>query len=488
MDRATLRRRLPVVVLLVVLVGGGPVARPAQAAPTPAPAANGVTMRELTFANGDVALAGTLHLPPGAGPFPAVVIMHGSGPDSRVPYIPDAQMLADAGIAAFIFDKRGTGQSGGDWRRASLDDLMADGLAAVTLVQSQPEIDLAKVGLLGSSQGAWLAPFMAARDSRVAFFVQVTGSATPLANQELWGTGNALKSLGFSDRAIRTAMKTTHLLYSARGLIRAGILPLGDLWFVTYDPTLDPAAAWANIRVPALVLYGAADPTVPSETSLHIVREALAQGGHPDSRVVVFPDLGHALGGPARNTDPAYTSVVTGWIKAVMDGAALPAMPYPDTTPPTTSPRWYGLGPDPTPWYATAALHLPLILLFLGVFVGAAIISLLPRVRFGGALPRVLLGLTGAANAFVLVGLVLALNYLLNADAEQSSPEVPLSGALFPLAWAGVALVAGLTYAWATTRRRGERGLGHVVLAIVTVAGWAFVLFAGYWGLLGGRL
>jgi predicted acyl esterase len=61
------------------------------------------------------ALAGTLIPPEGEGPFPAVAILHGSGPDTRATYLPDATMLARAGVAALIYDKRGTGESFGDW-------------------------------------------------------------------------------------------------------------------------------------------------------------------------------------------------------------------------------------------------------------------------------------------------------------------------------------------------------------------------------------
>lgn len=445
-------------------------------------------MRELTFMNGDVQLAGTLYLPEGDGPFPAVVMMHGSGPDSRVPYIPDAEMLSEAGVAAFIFDKRGTGASGGDWQRSSLDDLMADGLAAVALLQDQPEIDPAKIGVIGSSQGAWMAPFMAARNDQVAFFIQITGSATPLANQEMWDDGNSLKARGFSDRAIETLMKAQHLIYSSRDLIRQGILPLGDLWFVYYDPALDPARAWRDVQVPALVLYGGKDATVPTQTSLNIVKEMWAQNSHPASRIVVFPDKGHALGGSSRNQDTDYSSLVTGWIKAVANGEPAPAMPYPDTYTPTDNLRWYGVGANPTPWYATASFQLIVILAFLFVFITAATVSLLPWVKLGGGLSRLMLGLAGAVNIFLLAGLLMAINYLLNADAESFSPVIPLSQWLFPLAWVSVVLALGLVYFWRKDRSQRGKRFGQGLFTFITLASWAFILFLAYWGIFGGRL
>ncbi|MBV7336770.1 alpha/beta fold hydrolase [Chloroflexi bacterium TSY] len=175
--------------------------------------------RELSFVNGQTTLAGTLYLPNGAGPFPGVVLLHGSGPDTRVPYRSDARMFAEAGIAALIYDKRGTGESTGNWQMASLHELAADALVAARRLREQSEIQADKVGLWGVSQGGWLSPLAAPRDPQLAFIVQVTSAAMPLANQEMWGVGNELRGLGFSDGAIRTAMKGMHLFFSLRPLV-----------------------------------------------------------------------------------------------------------------------------------------------------------------------------------------------------------------------------------------------------------------------------
>jgi alpha-beta hydrolase superfamily lysophospholipase len=451
------------------------------------------TQRNVTFANGEVTLAGTLILPEGEGPFPAVAILHGSGPDTRAPYLPDATMLARAGVAALIYDKRGTGGSSGDWHTASLDDLMADALAAVHFLQDQPEIATDQVGILGSSQGAWLAPFAAARDVSVAFFVQVTGSATPLANQEMWDDGNSLAALGFSPRAIETAMKAQHLLYSARPLIQSGILPLGDLWFVHYDPYLDPADAWSQVRVPALVLYGGQDATVPSRTSLEIVQGFLAENGHPSSRIVVFPDAEHALGGPSRNQNPAYTELVPSWIQAVARGQSFQDTPVSTDDIAAASLRWYGMAAQVTPWYSTAAVQLSLILGFLLASLVAVVLSLIPGARLRlpkvGILPRLTLGLAGAVNLVLIVGLLLTINYLLNADAEQAAPTLPLSGILPILSILNLGLTLALAFvlvrAW---RGRAWSAAVRILYSLATVGAMGFVPFLAYWNLLGTQL
>ena len=459
----------------------------------PTAAAQRGAQRDVTFANGDVTLTGTLFVPEGAGPFPGVVIMHGSGPDSRVPYRPDAAMLADAGIAALIYDKRGTGGSSGDWQTASLDDLLADGLAAVHFLQQQPEVAGAQVGILGSSQGAWLAPFAAARDGQVAFIVQVTGSATPLANQEMWDNGNSLAAVGFSERAIEAEIKAEHLLYSARPLIQRGILPLGDLWFVHYDPYLDPADAWPMVRVPALVLYGGQDRTVPGRTSLQLVQGFLSEGGHPASRIAVFANANHALGGPARNQDPAYTDLVTSWILAAARGEEVAIAPASVEEIPAGPLRWYGMGARPTPWYATAGVQLGLILAFLLVSLLAIGLSLASGRRLHldglGYLPRLALGLAGAVNLVLVAGLLLVVNYLLNADAASASPDVPLGGVLPLLSVLSLVLALALGFfAFRAWRTRAWPGGVRALYSAITLAAIAFVPFLAYWNLLGSRL
>jgi hypothetical protein len=466
-------------VLILTLVGILTMSFPFTAGASPSSEGT----REITFTNGDVRLSGTLFLPGGEGPFPAVILFHGSGPDTREPYFADAKMLQQAGIIALAYDKRGTGMSTGDWKTSSLDDLVTDVLAGLHALQAQPEVDPNSVGILGSSQGAWLAPFAAARDDEVAFIVQVTGAGTPLANQEMWDDGNSLKQLGFSDRAIATDMKAQHMLYSGRELIRKGILPLGDLWFVYYDPYLDPADAWPDVHVPALVLYGGRDMSVPTETSIEVVSGLLV---NPSSRIVVFSELSHALGGPARNSDPEYVSLVTGWILAVTNGASMPEMPYGNQLPHDADLRWYGIGSQPTRWYNTIHFHLGLVILFLLSFLCAVFVGLFSKRNI---LIRLAFVFTGLVNLAVLMGWGLTVNYLLNADADSASPILPMGGILPWLAYLSVVLALGLAYLYVQENRGPGVSIGaKFVNGLVLLAALLFVPFMAYWNLLAGRL
>ena len=114
----------------------------------------GYIEEELAFNNGQVPLAGSLLLPAGVqGPFPAVVMLHGSGADSRDIFwrTGDAEVFLQAGLAVFIYDKRGTGESGGDWRTATIEDLAGDALAAVRLLRGRAEIKADQIGIFGVS-------------------------------------------------------------------------------------------------------------------------------------------------------------------------------------------------------------------------------------------------------------------------------------------------------------------------------------------------
>ena len=134
--------------------------------------------RDASYANGDVALSGTLFVPTTPGPHPAAVIIHGSGTSHRdnLWYLQIAHHLLSREIAVLLPDKRGSGLSSGEWRLAGFEDFVADTEAGVEFVRSQPEIDAARVGLVGISQGgSWIAPMAAAGRADLAFVVSISG-------------------------------------------------------------------------------------------------------------------------------------------------------------------------------------------------------------------------------------------------------------------------------------------------------------------------
>jgi len=154
---------------------------------------------EVRFANGSVQLAGTLLIPLRPGRHAAVVFVHGSGPEGRFGARFLAVHLARHGVGALIFDKRGVGASGGDWHRASLEDLADDATAGVRLLSARPEVDSARIGIYGHSQGGLIAPLAVTRSTGLSFLIAGGTYGGDVYEQDLYRVENALKSSGLSE-------------------------------------------------------------------------------------------------------------------------------------------------------------------------------------------------------------------------------------------------------------------------------------------------
>src|ERR1700674_252315 len=166
--------------------------------PTPAPVEASPAQRSdpVSFQDGRVTLVGTLYLPAGAGRHPAVVSFHAANGGTREfhAYRHLATALPSAGFAVLLFDRRGSGGSSGDFNAATFEDLAADGIAGVLFLKSRPEIDPARVGVWGVSQGGWLGPLAATMSPDVAFVVSVSGPGVSPARQMDYSAEYALKA------------------------------------------------------------------------------------------------------------------------------------------------------------------------------------------------------------------------------------------------------------------------------------------------------
>jgi dienelactone hydrolase len=129
-----------------------------------------------------VRLAGTLTIPEGQGPFPAVVLVSCSSPQDRdesvaghKPFLVLADDLTRRGISVLRYDDRGQFGSTGDFDSATTEDLAGDALAAVEHLTTRPEVDAQQIGVIGHSEGGYIAPMVAVRSARVAFIVLLAG-------------------------------------------------------------------------------------------------------------------------------------------------------------------------------------------------------------------------------------------------------------------------------------------------------------------------
>jgi pimeloyl-ACP methyl ester carboxylesterase len=307
------------------------------------PADTPYTEEEVTFENGDITLAGTLTLPVGDGPHPAVVLISGSGAQDRnetiaqVSEIQSFKLIADAlgraGIAVLRYDDRGVGESTGVFEGATMLDFAGDTGAAVRFLLARGAINPAQIGLIGHSEGAIVAPLVALQDSSVAFMVALAGTAVPgldvLVQQEL----DILATSDATEEEIAQQKEAQALLMPLidagdwdvleplmADLIRERIAALpedqqaaiGDIDFfiaqqvagslATYQTPwyqhfihYDPAESWAQLTTPVLGIFGSVDVQVNAEVNAPVMQAALTQAGNSDFEIVTIPNMNHML-------------------------------------------------------------------------------------------------------------------------------------------------------------------------------------------------
>ena len=169
------------------------------------------TEEEVSFQSGGVTLTGTLRMPLTKVRRPAIFLLQGSGPVARDGEWFYADHFARQGIATLVYDKRGTGHSGGDYRDESLADEAADALAGVHYLQRRTDVDARRVGLYGRSHGGIVIPLAASRSSDVAFIVNVSGAGVPPYQQVTYQAEAQMRRDGFSELEIGEALAYMNL-------------------------------------------------------------------------------------------------------------------------------------------------------------------------------------------------------------------------------------------------------------------------------------
>jgi dienelactone hydrolase len=307
------------------------------------------TVREepIHFASATLILAGTLILPSGRPPYPAVFLFHGSGRQARD--LSTARWFAEQGFAALAYDKRGVGESTGDFRAGPFMDLCPDGLAAVEHLKSRGEIDRRHIGVWGLSQGGWLGPLAASRSADISFVIAVSGPGVSPAEQMFVYYANELRDQGMPEGDVREAdalrRDVWNYLFTGKGYEKANrelSQARSKRWFAAVDSqqdrlfeplqkpsdldkpgsailrfrremTYDPVPALRALRVPALFLFGAQDRLIPVEKSVSVIREILTQS-HADFTIQVFDGDDHGMFRSNGALDPRYRETMRKWL------------------------------------------------------------------------------------------------------------------------------------------------------------------------------
>jgi pimeloyl-ACP methyl ester carboxylesterase len=300
-----------------------------------------------------VNLAGTLVLPGGPGAHPAVVLFHGSGPQARDLFT--ARWFASQGIAALAYDKRGVGESTGDFRTIPFMELCDDGLAAIEYLKLRKEVDTKRIGVWGLSQGGWLGPLAASRSADVAFVIAVSGPRVSPGEQMIVYYANDLRRQGVPEGDVREASTVRRDIWSymssgngyekvkaeleqartEKWFSRAkaqqddsfGTLPKAEelsspdgrssLWF-RQEMNYDPVVALRALRVPALFLFGDQDQLIPVQESVIVLQRVLVEDGHHDFTIREFANDDHEMrvdvGEKSGEIDPNYLKTMREWL------------------------------------------------------------------------------------------------------------------------------------------------------------------------------
>jgi hypothetical protein len=281
---------------------------------------------------GSVRLACTVVTPQGRGPFPAAVLVTGSGPQDRDetlfdhrPFLVLADHLARRGVATLRCDDRGVGGSTGSVAGATTADFADDAEAMVRALRARPEVARERVGIIGHSEGGTIGPIVAARTRDVSFLVLLAGTGVrgdsvlvlqqlalmrsmnvpaPMAAQAVANNRRLLQAVATArneqdavarydsvTRALAAGVPT-EARAQAEAQLQQGKAQATSPW-MRHFLTLDPQAALRRVRVPVLALNGTLDTQVTWQENLGAIRTALAAGGNRDHKELELPGLNH---------------------------------------------------------------------------------------------------------------------------------------------------------------------------------------------------
>jgi fermentation-respiration switch protein FrsA (DUF1100 family) len=328
---------------------------------------------EIVYENKEagVMLAGTLTLPQSEGPFPAVLLITGSGPQNRNeeimghrPFLVLSDYLTRQGIAVLRVDDRGVGESTGNFSEATTEDFAEDVLAGVSYLKNRKDIDSSRIGLIGHSEGGLIAPILAVKSPDIAFIVLMaapglTGEEILYMQSDLIARAQGIDNETISENealmkrmfsVVKEEENNTIAEEKLHNILRAEIANMSEeerespgyskaaieasidaqakeltspwmRFFLTYDPKPN----LMKVKCPVLAINGEKDLQVPPEENLCAIEEALKEGGNKDYTVKELPGLNHLFqtaetGSPSEyakieeTISPAALEIIGNWI------------------------------------------------------------------------------------------------------------------------------------------------------------------------------
>ncbi|MFD4461090.1 alpha/beta hydrolase family protein [Nocardia sp. NPDC058480] len=450
-------RRIILLTIMIAAVTGLPAAH-----------AQNTTTVDIAFTRADgTTTTGTVHAPAGATGRPGVVLVHGSGNGSGEHYEYVAEAFARAGIVALRYGKRTEGYTPSHRDYSLLAD---DALAGVAALRNRPEVDPARVGLWGLSEGGWVAPLAASRSADAAFLITIGANSVAPAAQQSWANETRFGAAG-----VRGSMVDTLARNGIRQLVAAGQFAQADY---------DPIPVLNRIAQPVLAIWGDQDRLTPPGDSLRGFQVAFEQVGKANYTLRTLPNAQHA-GQPTTDgfdklpgLAPGYGELMGEWVNTLPGSA----------TPPATDPPAAQGHPvralAPASWWESTAVQLTLLFGMILALGGYTLTGMVKSWRLPDRLPaRVLL----CATVIGIVGTVVQLGYILTTRATSFGPL--LFGRTLP--WLALQLIAlgavvalGFVLARARHTLAGASAGVRARWALLVCGGTGFVFWALYWGLL----
>lgn len=286
---------------------------------------------EVKFGSGDIRLAGTFVKPADEGAFPGIVLLHGSGLETRRDVATHAVInsLARHGFAVLAYDKRGAGASEGDFETALYRDFIADAIAAIEYLAGRHDVDAERMGLYVVSESGWFAPEIASRTGRIDFIFNKVGPPLAWVDTVSWEVRNDYLADGIAesdvDALVELAVRRWRYYQAAalnpglregpeRDAINAEIarmrreIPMADQVLpeelLAYDEQVyadfaadssyDGTVYLQSLQIPLYYAFGSMDINVPTHACIEVLDKLIEEAGK-DITYTVYTNRGHSL-------------------------------------------------------------------------------------------------------------------------------------------------------------------------------------------------
>lgn len=308
----------------------------------------------IQFISKNDTLIGYLSKPSQSKTYPLIVVLHSAshGHHDNDLYNHLEKTMNSIGIGVFTYDRRGSGESQGDFNHASLDLLAEDALNAIDHLKQREDIQKNNMGLFGISQGGWLAPLAYhLKPNDISFMVLVSSSGVSPARQMEYSAVTTLKLNGYSNEIIEKAKylrKITNSYYRGKRKLKSTQLEIDQYrdenWFADvylpwrgnlpedvnqtkwiHEMDFNPENYFRSVNIPIKLFYGETDRWVPIEESIVIWEEILNKNNNSNYEINRIKSAGHMMihnedkNSQTLTISSEYTQKLKNWVLKQID-------------------------------------------------------------------------------------------------------------------------------------------------------------------------